>query len=84
MNRSRVLIADDHRIVAEGLRGILEPTYELVGIVEKVDPAVAVMVPQQEAVAEKGKEKVALCVRVRAGCAAGAEASKRIVPVFES
>lgn len=34
MNRSRVLIADDHRIVAEGLRGILEPTYELVGIVE--------------------------------------------------
>ncbi len=34
MNRSRVLVADDHRIVAEGLRGILEPTYELVGIVE--------------------------------------------------
>jgi len=34
VNRSRVLIADDHRIVAEGLRGILEPTYELVGIVE--------------------------------------------------
>jgi DNA-binding NarL/FixJ family response regulator len=29
-----VLVADDHRIVAEGLRGILEPTYELVGIVE--------------------------------------------------
>jgi DNA-binding NarL/FixJ family response regulator len=28
------LVADDHRIVAEGLRGILEPTYELVGIVE--------------------------------------------------
>jgi len=34
VNRSRVLVADDHRIVAEGLRGILEPTYELVGIVE--------------------------------------------------
>ena len=34
MNRSRVLVADDHRIVAEGLRGILEPTYELVGIAE--------------------------------------------------
>jgi DNA-binding NarL/FixJ family response regulator len=28
------LVADDHRIVAEGLRGILEPTYELVGIAE--------------------------------------------------
>jgi len=34
VNRSRVLVADDHRIVAEGLRGILEPTYELVGIAE--------------------------------------------------
>ena len=45
MNRSRVLVADDHRIVAEGLRGILEPTYELVGIVENgrelVDQAMA-------------------------------------------
>jgi DNA-binding NarL/FixJ family response regulator len=40
-----VLVADDHRIVAEGLRGILEPTYELVGIVENgrelVDQALA-------------------------------------------
>ena len=25
MNRPRVLVADDHRIVAEGLRGLLEP-----------------------------------------------------------
>lgn len=45
MNRSRVLVADDHRIVAEGLRGILEPTYELVGIAENgrelVDQALA-------------------------------------------
>lgn len=45
MNRSRVLVADDHLIVAEGLRGILEPTYELVGIVENgrelVDQALA-------------------------------------------
>jgi len=45
VNRSRVLVADDHRIVAEGLRGILEPTYELVGIVENgrelVDQALA-------------------------------------------
>jgi DNA-binding NarL/FixJ family response regulator len=39
------LVADDHRIVAEGLRGILEPTYELVGIAENgrelVDQALA-------------------------------------------
>ncbi len=32
--RARVLIADDHRIVAEGLKGLLEPEYEVVGIVE--------------------------------------------------
>jgi DNA-binding NarL/FixJ family response regulator len=34
MTRYRVLLADDHRIVAEGLRGILEEQYDLVGIVE--------------------------------------------------
>lgn len=34
MKRARVLLADDHRIVAEGLRGLLEPDFELVGIVE--------------------------------------------------
>lgn len=34
MKRARILIADDHRIVAEGLRGLLEPDFELVGIVE--------------------------------------------------
>lgn len=34
MKRPRVLLADDHRIVAEGLRGLLEPDFELVGIVE--------------------------------------------------
>src|SRR5512147_144348 len=34
MKRPRVLIADDHRIVAEGLRGLLEPEFELIGIVE--------------------------------------------------
>jgi len=34
MKRPRVLIADDHRIVAEGLRGLLEPEFDLVGIVE--------------------------------------------------
>ena len=29
-----MLVADDHRIVAEGLRGLLEPRYELLEIVE--------------------------------------------------
>jgi DNA-binding NarL/FixJ family response regulator len=31
--RSRVLIADDHSVVAEGLRSLLEKKYEVVGIV---------------------------------------------------
>jgi DNA-binding NarL/FixJ family response regulator len=34
MTRSRILMADDHRMLAEGLRSLLEPTYELVEIVE--------------------------------------------------
>ena len=34
MKRARVLLADDHRIIVEGLRGILEPEFELVGAVE--------------------------------------------------
>lgn len=34
MNRTRVLLADDHRIVAEGLRRLLEVEFELVGVVE--------------------------------------------------
>jgi len=34
MKRPRILLADDHRIVAEGLRGLLEPEFELIGIVE--------------------------------------------------
>jgi DNA-binding NarL/FixJ family response regulator len=34
MSRKRVLLADDHRMVAEGLRGILTPEFELAGIVE--------------------------------------------------
>ena len=32
--KPRVLVADDHRIVAEGLRGLLEPRYELLEVVE--------------------------------------------------
>jgi DNA-binding NarL/FixJ family response regulator len=34
MNKARVLLADDHKIVAEGLRSLLEPEFDLVGIVE--------------------------------------------------
>jgi DNA-binding NarL/FixJ family response regulator len=34
MKRARVLVADDHRILAEGLRSLLEPDFELVDIVE--------------------------------------------------
>lgn len=34
MSRKRVLLADDHRIVAEGLKSLLGEQYELVGIVE--------------------------------------------------
>jgi DNA-binding NarL/FixJ family response regulator len=34
MNKPSVLLADDHRIVAEGLKGILEKEFVLAGIVE--------------------------------------------------
>ena len=34
MKKTRVLLADDHRIVLEGLRGLLEPEFEIVGAVE--------------------------------------------------
>ena len=34
MSKPRLLLADDHRIVAEGLRSLLEPEFEIVGIVE--------------------------------------------------
>ena len=34
MKKPRLLLADDHRMVTEGLRGLLEPDYQLVGIVE--------------------------------------------------
>lgn len=33
MNRPRILIADDHQILAEGLRGLLERDFEVVGVV---------------------------------------------------
>jgi DNA-binding NarL/FixJ family response regulator len=34
MKRTRVLLADDHKIVLEGLRSLLEPEFELAGTVE--------------------------------------------------
>jgi DNA-binding NarL/FixJ family response regulator len=53
MKRPRVLLADDHRVVAEGLRGLLEPHFDVVGIVsdgrelltaaKKLDPDVVLL-----------------------------------------
>src|SRR5262249_15380573 len=53
MSKPRVLLADDHRVVAEGLRGLLGPYFDVVGIVsdgrevlaatEKLDPDVVVL-----------------------------------------
>jgi DNA-binding NarL/FixJ family response regulator len=53
MKKPRVLLADDHRVVAEGLRGLLDPYFEVVGIVadgrellaaaERLDPDVVVL-----------------------------------------
>jgi len=34
MTQPRVLLADDHRIVAEGLKSLLAAEFELVGVVE--------------------------------------------------
>jgi len=34
VSRPRVLLADDHRMVAEGLKALLTPTFDLVGVVE--------------------------------------------------
>lgn len=34
MKRPRVLLADDHRLVAEGLKSLLSDAFELVGVVE--------------------------------------------------
>jgi len=34
MRRARVLLADDHRIFSEGLRELLDPEFEVVGVVE--------------------------------------------------
>jgi DNA-binding NarL/FixJ family response regulator len=34
MGKIRVLLADDHQIFLEGLKGLLEPEFDLVGTVE--------------------------------------------------
>ena len=34
MRKTRILLADDHRIVLEGLKNLLEPEFEIVGTVE--------------------------------------------------
>ena len=34
MTKPRVLLADDHRMMAEGLKSLLEEDFELAGIVE--------------------------------------------------
>ncbi len=34
MSRVRVVLADDHKIVTEGLKGLLVPEFDLVGVVE--------------------------------------------------
>jgi DNA-binding NarL/FixJ family response regulator len=33
MSRPRIVIADDHQILAEGLRGLLEPEFEVIAVV---------------------------------------------------
>jgi DNA-binding NarL/FixJ family response regulator len=53
MKKPRVLLADDHRVVAEGLRGLLDPNFEVVGVAsdgrelvaaaKKLDPDVVVL-----------------------------------------
>ncbi|HOB98569.1 MAG TPA: hypothetical protein PKM43_07450 [Verrucomicrobiota bacterium] len=42
MKRPRVLLADDHRLVAEGLKSLLSPEFELLDIVEDGRTLVAV------------------------------------------
>lgn len=49
MKRSTILIADDHSMVVDGLRGLLEPEYEVVGTVadgRQVLPVVERLKPQ--------------------------------------
>jgi DNA-binding NarL/FixJ family response regulator len=78
MKKPRVLLADDHRILAEGVRGLLESEFELVGIVsdgrelveaaKKLRPDVVVadismpLLNGIDAVAQIREAKVSCCV----------------------
>ena len=37
MKQSRILLADSHQVMLEGMRYLLEPFYEIVGMVDNVD-----------------------------------------------
>ena len=37
MKRHRLLLADTHRVMLEGLKYLLEPTFEVVGMVDNPD-----------------------------------------------
>src|SRR3954453_6015323 len=50
MRRPTVLLADDHQILAQGLRGLLEPEFELVGIVSDGRELVAAAIRLRPAV----------------------------------
>jgi DNA-binding NarL/FixJ family response regulator len=41
MNKPRLLIADDHNILAEGLRHMLEPNFDVVGLVSNGEELIA-------------------------------------------
>ncbi len=43
MKRPRVILADDHRIVSEGLKRLLEPDYEVVAMVKNGKDLVAIV-----------------------------------------
>jgi DNA-binding NarL/FixJ family response regulator len=47
MSKPRVLLADDHRILADGLRGLLEPEFDVVGVVGDGRELVAAAEQQQ-------------------------------------
>jgi DNA-binding NarL/FixJ family response regulator len=49
--RPRILLADDHRMFAEGLRSLLADEFELVGVVEDGAAATTAPPPAQPAAA---------------------------------
>ncbi|HKB36141.1 MAG TPA: response regulator transcription factor [Gemmataceae bacterium] len=74
MKKPRVLLGDDHRVVAEGLRSLLEPHFEVVGIVsdgrelvtaaKSLDPDVVVLdisMPSLNGIEAAGQMRAAHC-----------------------